>query len=295
MQELEGVCCGAVLSLGADGRTQAMLECLVALGCAVVVGEDVCRGMDPVVELHALIRGARAVLLPTPAFREDMCVLGMSQALTMQELFSHMKPGTLLLGGRLTMQAKEAAARAGISVIDYMNMEEVQLRNAIPSAEGAISLAMQEMDRTIDGMSVLIVGYGRIGRVLAERLYAWGAQVCVAARKEIDRVRIACDGYRALKLVEGGSWKITGAYDVIFNTVPARVIGEEALQRLPAATLLIELASAPGGWSPAEAAECHTRVRYAPGLPAKYAPRTAGYLIAEAIAPYLLEKEVGEG
>lgn len=293
MQELEEACCGEVLSLGADGRTHAMLERLVACGCTVVVGEDVCHGTDAVAELHALIRGARAVLLPTPAFSEDLCVFGMSYALPMQELFSHMLPGTLLLGGRLTAQTREAAARAGIQMIDYMTMEEVQLRNAIPSAEGAISLAMQEMDRTIDGMSVLIVGYGRIGRVLAERLHVWGAQVCVAARKEIDLVRIACDGYRALKLVEGGSWKITGAYDVIFNTVPARVIGEEALRRLPAATLLIELASAPGGWSPAEAADCHTRVRYAPGLPAKYAPRTAGYLIADAIAPYLWPKEVG--
>lgn len=292
MQELEAVSHGALLSLGADGRTAALLERLRSLGVQTVRGQDACVEAGSTEALCALIRAAQTILLPTPAFREDAYVFGMPHPLTMQELFASMSPGARLLGGRLTAQAKAMAACAGVRVIDYMTLEEVQLRNAIPSAEGAISLCMQQLDGTIDGTRVLIIGYGRIGRVLAQRLRAWGAEVYVAARKEIDQVRIRCDGFEPIRLVEGGSWEIPGEYDVIFNTVPAHVIGEAALRGIREETLLIELASSPGGWSPTDAAALHKRVCYAPGLPAKYAPRTAGYLIAESIAPYLLDGEV---
>ena len=186
---------GALLSLGADGRTGAMLERLRALGVQTVVGQDVCAKTDSTAALYEFIRGARAILLPTPAFSDDAYVFGMPHAITMQELFSKMSLGARLFGGRLTPYAQTMAARAGIQMIDYMTLEQVQLRNAIPSAEGAIALCMQELDRTIDGMRALILGYGRIGHVLAQRLHAWGSEVHVAARKEIDQLRIRCDGY----------------------------------------------------------------------------------------------------
>ena len=295
MQELEKCSRGAILSLGADGRTPAMLARLEALGCQVVVAEDACGETDDTDALCALIRSAQTILLPTPSFRDDAEVFGMSRVLTMPQLFSNMTAGARLLGGRLTARAREMAAHADIEVIDYMALEAVQLRNAIPSAEGAVALAMQQLDCTVDGMRALIIGYGRIGRALAQRLHAWGAEVYLAARKEIDRVRIRCDGYRPLELIEGGTWEIPGSYDVIFNTVPARILGKESLRRIPSGTLLIELASSPGGWSPSEAAALQKKVCYAPGLPAKYAPRTAGELIAETIAPYLLAREVSRG
>ncbi|MBQ5361918.1 MAG: NAD(P)-binding domain-containing protein, partial [Clostridia bacterium] len=148
-------------------------------------------------------------------------------------------------------------------------------------------------DITLHGAQVAVLGYGRVGRALASRLAALGADVCVAVRKKVDMTRISCDGYRPLMMTGEGLSALCDGYDVIFNTVPARIVSEDLLTRLSKETLLIELASCPGGWSSEEAARLGHRVIYAPGLPAKYAPRTAGRLIAEVLCSYLTDKEGG--
>ena len=84
---------------------------------------------------------------------------------------------------------------------------------------------------------------------------------------------------------------VTCGYDVIFNTVPYRILSDEQLAMIPSATVLMELASSPGGWNPTAA--CMAKVIYAPGLPGKCAPRTAGCLLADALNG-LLEEVMGE-
>lgn len=167
----------------------------------------------------------------------------------------------------------------GNNVLGYAADEEYLMRNADITAEGAVFLLMQELDRSIYGRRITIVGSGRIAKMLAYKLVALGAKVTVACRSEKERILMSNLGIAAVPVE-----KTVGS--IIFNTVPEIVIDLGNLKR---GTLLIELASKPGGFDKEEAEKLGMRVISAPGLPAKYAPRSA----AEAIYDYI-KKTAGE-
>ena len=127
-----------------------------------------------------------------------------------------------------------------------------------------------------------------VGIALAERLRTLGAHVTVAARKSRDVARIQCAHCRAIHLTgEESLTPLTAGYAVVFNTIPYHVLTPRLLSAMPRKTLLMELASAPGGWDAKSPIPCRTV--YAPGLPGKYAPRTAGVIVADTLLPMLEE------
>ena len=274
------------LVLGGDRRSDAIADTLAELG-AVVLRE---RGEDSEQKIWQSIGWAEAIVLPTPAFTEDGTVFGLPIPLQARALFGVLRSGTIVFGGRISPKIAQEAQEFGVSLMDYMTLEEVCSGNAIPCAEGAIMLAMQQLDVTVQGMSAAVLGYGRIGRLLASRLAVWGAEVSVAVRREDLFPQLRAAGYTPLLLPRDGG-TLAADYDVIFNTVPAHILSEALLASMQKQTLLIELASSPGGFSPEMAAKHGLRVLYAPGLPAKYAPRTAGALIAEVLVSYLVRGE----
>ena len=287
-----------IVFVGGDMRSRAMACRLAELGASVVTWAlgsfEMQEGVLAVCTWQEALRDSRAVILPMPAFDEQMslsCPLGLSNELPLAgDLFAYIGKKTPVFGGRLTHDAYALAEKYGVRLQDYSESEEVQIRNAIPTAEGAICLAMQSLDITLHGARVAVLGYGRIGSALIERLRALGARVTVGVRKRRDvaRVESACctplvfseDSIRCLCDPEK-------PYDVIFNTVPFRLFPDEVMACMPRRTVLLELASAPGGWNPCVQTECRTV--YAPGLPAKCAPRTAGILLADALIPQLQE------
>ena len=117
--------------------------------------------------------------------------------------------------------------------------------NTVPTAEGAIQLAMENMPITIHACRALVIGYGRVGRLLADRLRGLGAFVSVAARRYEQLAWAEADGCTVQRLGDMGGWLC--GYDLIVNTVPARVLTEELLSDLKASCLVIDVASKPGG------------------------------------------------
>ena len=105
-----------------------------------------------------------------------------------------------------------------------------------------------------------------------------GAHVFVAARKKSDLMFARALGAEPLTYRE-----ITRRFDIIFNTVPARVIGAPVLAQQDADTLILELASAPGGIDRESAARLQVRVVEALSLPGRVAPKTAAEYIKEAV------------
>ena len=154
-------------------------------------------------------------------------------------------------------------------------------------------MAMELTDTALLDAPIAVIGYGRIGQLLAHLLRAMGARVTVYARRE-ESLSMAeacgCHGVstnQLLGLAEG--------YRVIFNTVPVRLMGKELLSVMPCHTLIIDLASAPGGLDPDGAREatarCGLQVVKAPSLPGRYAPRDAGKAIAAVILDQLRNGE----
>lgn len=161
----------------------------------------------------------------------------------------------------------------------YARREEYQIAIARLTAEGAIALLRPETG--LSGAHILLLGYGRIARLLARELQKAGALVTAAARSGEQRAWAEAEGIEALPLDA-----LSGAldrFDVIIGTIPAPVLTEPLLALVRKDALLLELASAPGGIDAAAAHERGLRYIRAPGLPAKYAPERAAAILRDAV------------
>lgn len=194
-----------------------------------------------------------------------------------------------IFGGRLSESFLNAANVRKKRVIDYFETETLQIRNAVPTAEGAISIAMQHLDKTIMGCHAAVLGYGRIGQMLSGLLLRMGADVTVVAR---NRLQLAgARNFGAKTLLLDSSFELSGlmplckkgAFDVIFNTIPARIINDEVLSHMPRDILLIDLSSVPGGIDFGIAKEKGIKAIWALSLPGKYAPESAGSIICDTL------------
>ena len=132
------------------------------------------------------------------------------------------------------------------------------------------------------------MGYGRIGSVLARRLKGLEARPAAAMRSAAQRARALSDGCEVIRLEELG--ERLGEFDTVVNTIPAPVLGRELLEKLPPESLIIALASQPGGVDKKAAAELGCRLLHALSLPGKYAPETAGELVGRAVLALLQER-----
>ena len=165
-------------------------------------------------------------------------------------------------------------------VFDYLDREELAVLNAVPTAEGAVEIAMRNYPRTINSSSCLVAGYGRIGKVLSRILAALGANVTVSARKLNDLTWIRLNGYNPINTED---ISISGRYDLIFNTIPSMIFDEETLAKVAKNSLVIDLASAPGGVDFKAAQKLGINTIQALSLPGKVAPVTAGEIIKNTI------------
>ena len=271
--------------LGGDLRQKALAEGLKAEGYPV---STYALDGEPAGDLAAALAEAEYVVLPLPAFGEDGCVTVCGDAkVSVDDLLGLLRPGVRVFGGKLGSEAARFQD-AGIPAIDYLSLEEMAAANAVPTAEGAIQFAMEELPVTIQGSRCLVIGWGRIGKVLAAKLQALGANVTVSARKDSDTAMIRALGMRAD--VTSRYYHGLGSYDLIVNTVPARVLDRSELIGTSAECLIIDLASKPGGVDFAAAAELDRSVIWALSLPGKVAPITAGYIIRDAILSYLNQR-----
>lgn len=165
-------------------------------------------------------------------------------------------------------------------VFDYAAKEEFSILNALPTAEGAVECAMTRYEGTISGSRCLVVGFGKIGKILAKTLAALDADVTVSARKESDFAFIKALGYKAqdtrkLRNIKG--------FDIVFNTVPAMIFDKELLMNTDRNTIIIDLASLPGGVDFEAAHKFNADAVRALSLPGKCAPKTAGEIIKTTV------------
>ena len=194
------------------------------------------------------------------------------------------KKDTLVIGGRLGCH-REALEIAGGRIVDLYDTEPLTTLNAVATAEGALFLMMEASECTLWESTCLVVGGGRLGMVLGERLRDMGAHVTVSARSPKDLATIRSRGM--LPEITGVYEKGLEQYDFVINTVPAPVLEEEQLSMLKKSCVLVELASAPGGFCRELCNAMGLKVMNAPGLPGRFSPKTAGMLYGDCILEVL--------
>ena len=212
------------------------------------------------------------------------------EKLRMETLFSA-APDKLWLVGRFGEALRLRADREGICWIDYFENEILQLKNALPTAEGAIEIALRELPVVLDGTKVSVIGFGRIGEVLAQKLKALGAEVTVWARRREVCVRAELLGNSAKWIAGEDSLAFDTNTRVIFNTVPSRLFSRSVLQKLVRECIIIDLASAPGGVDMGAATELGIRALWATALPGKCAPESAGVILGQTVHSILSDAD----
>lgn len=224
-----------------------------------------------------------AVILPLPA--NDGNFISDSE-IKISDIFGFGKK--LYIGGRI---GKEFAPyKNSNTIIDYTEQESFAAKNAVPTAEAAIMLALGENPFTINRSVCVISGYGRIGKALLPRLLALGATVYTVARSEQAREQAKALGATSISFDETGK---IGNVDTVFNTVPHRVICEKELRALRP-KLLIDLASSPGGCDFDAAKSLGIKAIHALALPGKHFPKTAAEITAETILDIINQQRNGD-
>lgn len=234
---------------------------------------------------------AHCVILPLPAEKPEGEIYTplWTGRLEVEQVLEGMAPGQLLCGGLLSPNLVEKAGQRGIPAVDYYAREELTLLNAIPTAEGAIQLAMERMPTTIHNARIWILGFGRVGQALALRLQALGAQVCILARSPAQRALAASLGLEAEPIRGMREW--LHCPHLVVNTVPAPLLGVEELSALREGAWVLDLASEPGGVDEKAAQALGVEVVWARGLPGKVAPHTAAEYLKDTV--YHIMEELG--
>lgn len=190
-----------------------------------------------------------------------------------------------LIAGNVNI--REELEGNGIQYTDLLKREEFSVLNTIATAEGTIQIAMEETQRTVHGSNVLVMGFGRIGKVLAKMLDGIGAKVYCEARKNEDISWIKAYGYNPVHLNDLN--ENLNKFDIIINTIPFQILDAERLDLIRKETIIVDLASNPGGVDRRAAREKGIKVIWALSLPAKVAPLTSAEFIKETLYHVLKE------
>jgi len=270
---------------GGDKRMQVAADRLEEAGysvCRIGLG-----GNERASEWDDDVAHCRCLILPTPCTQDERGVYAplCERPILWSRICPYLHRGQILMGGKIPHSWRICAERQGCRVVELTDSDRLARKNALPTAEGALGIALQTMPRTVWGSNSLILGYGRIAKCLAPMLLALGAKVTVVARDHEARgeaMARGCDARSFSHLKESCEQA-----DWICNTVPARVLDREALSHCRRDCTVVDLASRPGGVDSAAAEEMGLTVIWALGLPGKIAPISAGEFLYDEIRQVL--------
>jgi len=235
-----------------------------------------------------------AVILPirgTDSEGRAEAVFSDQEIILSKEWFKSLPEQAAVFTGIANAYLTDASADAGLELIPLMNRDDIAIYNSIPTAEGAIMMAIENTDYTIHSARVLVTGYGRVGITIVNKFQALGAHVTAVSRSANELARIAETGVRGVSFE--ALPEAARDTDILINTVPSRVITEEVIRELPAHALILDLASKPGGTDFDYASQRGIKAILAKSLPGLVAPKTSGSILADVINQHLKEKQKG--
>ncbi len=271
--------------VGGDERTLRMVKILCSMGYEVQT-----MGLYPKDQETCDLAKATIVLLPYPYAVKDECIQTQTDLiLEAKEVLAKLPEHAVVIAG-MGLEGddlQEIIKQKALTVFLYASAKSFLQANTDISAEAAVYEAMQRFEETVDGMEMLVMGYGLFGRALAKRLQALGAKVTVCVRRESVLNQVTKEGMRGLLIeeLEGHAPKV----QMVLNTIPARVLSEDFLQLLPKKAVILELASAPYGFDRQVADRYGIASYILPALPAKYAPQSAATALTRASLQWIKE------
>lgn len=186
-----------------------------------------------------------------------------------------------LIAGPISKELKEKLEKYDIKTIDIMESEELVIYNTIATAEGTIGLAIENTEKNLHESKILILGFGRVAKILALKLKGLSQHVVCAARKLKDFAWIDTLGFAIENINKLG--QNLNEYDIIINTVPQIILTKEKIKCIKDEALIIDLASKPGGIDQKAIRKTNIKYIWALALPGKVAPLSSAQYIKQAI------------
>ena len=231
------------------------------------------------------------IILPMSGTNEAGNVKGKYSSIPViieDEFFNILQPNTKLIIGYARQWFKDKCNKRHINLIEVAEDDELAILNSIPSAEGAIQIAMENSEITIHGSKSLVIGFGRCGITLARLLKGLDTKVYVMTRNKTNLARSYEMGFVP---VDPKDYKtILPEMDFIYNTAPNMVLPKEKLTLCTKTEVIVDIASSPGGVDFIYAKENGIKAILAPGLPGLVAPKTAAKILA-AVYPKFLRSD----
>lgn len=196
--------------------------------------------------------------------------------------------GKIFISGSIKDGLKKQLDEKYLEVIDIMKRDDLAILNTIATAEGTIEVAIKNTDKILQGSRVLILGFGRVGKIVANKFSKMSALVTCAARKVSDLAWIKAYGYNSLNIND--MLYDLKEFDIIINTVPQTILKEKELKHVDSEALLIDLASSPGGIDGKTATNMGLNFIWALALPGRIAPSSSAKFIKETVYNILDER-----
>ncbi len=272
--------------IGGDMRSAYAAEILVSEGKRVLTAGLELSGIIEPANINTVFDAARyadILILPLPLFDREgnvKCPLS-GKKLRLTEILTETAAGAAVFAGIVPFDIMSFAASRGIRLFDYYEREEFLIMNALPTAEGTVQILMENLPVTISGAKIAVTGYGKCAAAIGRLLKAMGAGVCVFARSSSARARAKCCGMSAEDISRLSQFE--RRFDALVNTVPARIITKETLEKINSDCLIVDIASSPGGVDFRTAEKRGIKAILAPSLPGAAAPKAAGRIIIETI------------
>ena len=285
----------AISVVGGDLRIIKVVEILIRDGYKVYTfGMELSEELMDIQELEMCptldeaVKNAKIVLGPIPltSDRKNLSMPFSNIKLPIEEFAKKIANKTLIAGNYPEAMKKDLKDN-NINFIDIAKREEFVVLNAIATAEGTIQIAMEETQRTIHGNKILVMGFGRIGKVLAKMLSGLGAEVYCEARRDDDLAWIKVYGYKPIHLMNLDNY--LDQFDIIINTIPFQVLDDEKLALVRKDVVIIDLASNPGGVDIKAAKNRGLKLIWALSISGKVAPLTSAEYIVETLYHVLKE------
>lgn len=224
------------------------------------------------------VENAQYIIFPIPFTKDKVHITGTE--ILIEDIIIKCINKTIFSGG-IPKDIRRKFEINNVTYVDLMDLDEVAYLNAIPTAEGAIAKAMETTDKTIHASKILVLGFGRVAKILADKLKGLNANVFCAARSKKDLAHIKALGYNVVDI--NNMEACIKEMDIIFSTIPTLILTQKKLNLISKDTVIIDLASSPGSLDYVAAEKLGLKAYLELGLPTKVAPKSAAEYLKESI------------
>ena len=230
------------------------------------------------------------ILIAQVPFSKDNVFLNGSEYSVCQIIEILKNTNKILFSGSISKDLRIEFEKNNIKYVDLLDFEDVTMKNAIATGEGAIKDIIESTDFTLNNSNILVLGYGRIGKILCKQLSGFGANIYVEARNIKDLSLIDAFSYKSIDL------KYLDFYlkdmDIIINTIPHLILDKKRVKMLKKTCFVLDIASLPGGVDTFEVKKQNINYKLSLAIPSKTSPVSAAKYLKDKIYEILEEEQI---